>query len=66
MRRFHPLTSCARQEMPILAMYGRTYMGMERSSFLVGADGVVRKIWRKVKPETHAAEVMAAARSMPK
>ena len=48
------------------SMYGRTYMGMERSSFLVGADGVVRKIWRKVKPEAHAAEVMAAARSMPK
>ena len=43
------------------SMYGRTYMGMERSSFLVGADGVVRKVWRKVKPEAHAAEVMRAA-----
>jgi thioredoxin-dependent peroxiredoxin len=52
--------------MATVAMYGRTYMGMERSSFLVGADGVVRKIWRKMKPEAHAAEVMAAARSMPK
>jgi len=46
------------------SMYGKTYMGMERSSFLVGADGVVKKIWRKVKPEAHAAEVMAAAKAM--
>ncbi len=43
------------------SMYGKTYMGMERSSFLVGPDGVVKKIWRKVKPEAHAAEVMKAA-----
>jgi peroxiredoxin Q/BCP len=43
------------------SMYGRTYMGMERSSFLVGPDGVVRKVWRKVKPEAHATEVMKAA-----
>ena len=46
------------------SMYGRTYMGMERSSFLVGADGVVRKIWRKVKPEAHAAEVLQAAQAL--
>ena len=36
-------------------------MGMERSSFLVGADGKVARVWRKVKPEVHAAEVLKAA-----
>jgi thioredoxin-dependent peroxiredoxin len=46
------------------SMYGRTYMGMERSSFLIGPDGVVRKAWHKVKPEAHAAEVMKAANLM--
>ena len=44
------------------SMYGKTYMGMERSSFLVGADGRVAQVWRKVKPEAHAAEVLAAAK----
>ena len=43
------------------SMYGKKYMGMERSSFLVGADGKVAAIWRKVKPEAHAAQVMEAA-----
>jgi peroxiredoxin Q/BCP len=46
------------------SMYGKTYMGMERSSFLVGADGKVAKVWRKVKPEAHAAEVLAAAKAL--
>jgi len=46
------------------SMYGKTYMGMERSSFLVGADGAIRAIWRKVKPEAHAAQVMEAARAL--
>jgi thioredoxin-dependent peroxiredoxin len=46
------------------SMYGRTYMGMERSSFLVGADGRIVKVWRKVKPEAHAAEVIAAAKAL--
>ena len=46
------------------SMYGRTYMGMERSSFLVGADGRVVKVWRKVKPEEHAAAVLAAAKAL--
>jgi peroxiredoxin Q/BCP len=45
-------------------MYGKKYMGMERSSFLVGADGKIVKIWRKVKPEAHAAEVLAAAKTL--
>lgn len=46
------------------SMYGRTYMGMERSSFLVGADGKIVKIWRKVKPEAHAAQVIEAAAAL--
>lgn len=46
------------------SMYGKTYMGMERSSFLVGADGKVAKVWRKVKPEAHAAQVMEAAKGL--
>ena len=46
------------------SMYGKTYMGMERSSFLVGADGKVVQAWRKVKPEAHAAEVMKAAQEL--
>ncbi len=46
------------------SMYGKTYMGMERSSFLVGADGKVVKVWRKVKPEEHAAAVLQAAKGL--
>jgi len=45
-------------------MYGKTYMGMERSSFLVGADGKIARIWRKVKPEAHAAQVLEAAAAL--
>lgn len=41
-------------------LYGKKYMGVERSTFLVGADGVVEKAWRKVKAEGHAAEVQRA------
>lgn len=41
-------------------MYGRTYMGMERSSFLVDGKGIIRHVWRKVKPATHA-ELVAEA-----
>lgn len=42
------------------SMYGRTYMGVERSTFLVGPDGRVEREWRRVKPAGHAAEVLAA------
>ncbi|HSW31266.1 MAG TPA: thioredoxin-dependent thiol peroxidase [Longimicrobiales bacterium] len=42
------------------SMYGRTYMGIERSTFLIGEDGTVLEAWRKVKPEGHAALVAAA------
>jgi peroxiredoxin Q/BCP len=46
------------------SMYGRKYMGMERSTFLIGADGRVLKEWRKVKVPGHAAEVLEAAREL--
>ena len=42
------------------SMYGRKYMGIERSTFLIGTDGKIRKIFRKVKPAGHAAEVLEA------
>ncbi len=45
------------------SMYGRKYMGMERSTFLVGPDGKVLKVWRKVTVPGHADEVMQAARA---
>jgi peroxiredoxin Q/BCP len=45
------------------SMYGRKYMGMERSTFLVGGDGKVLKVWRKVSVTGHADDVMKAARA---
>ena len=42
------------------SMYGRQYMGVERSTFLVGAGGRIEREWRKVKVNGHAAEVLAA------
>jgi len=44
------------------SMYGRKYMGMERATFLIGADGRVLREWRKVKVPGHAQEVLDAAR----
>jgi peroxiredoxin Q/BCP len=46
------------------SMYGRKYMGMERSTFLIGADGRILKAWRKVKVPGHAEEVLDAARTV--
>jgi peroxiredoxin Q/BCP len=46
------------------SMYGRKYMGMERSTYLIGADGTVLRAWRKVKVAGHAAEVLDAVRSL--
>ena len=43
-------------------MYGRKYMGIERTTFLIGADGKIEKIFPKVKPEGHAAQVLEAVR----
>jgi len=39
---------------------GRKYLGTHRVTFLIGPDGVIKKIWAEVKPEQHAAEVLAA------
>lgn len=46
------------------SMYGRKYMGMERSTFLVDRHGRIAKAWRKVSVTGHAAEVMAAAQGL--
>jgi peroxiredoxin Q/BCP len=48
------------------SMYGRKYMGVERSTFLIDGKGRVAKIWRKVKVPGHAEEVLAAARELGK
>jgi peroxiredoxin Q/BCP len=44
------------------SMYGRKYMGIERATYLIGADGRVLRAWRKVKVPGHAEEVLKAAR----
>jgi peroxiredoxin Q/BCP len=46
------------------SMYGRKYMGMERATYLIGADGRVLKAWRKVKVPNHAQDVLQAAQSL--
>lgn len=45
-------------------MYGRTYMGIDRSTFLVGADGKIAQLWRKVKVAGHVDEVLEAAKAL--
>ena len=45
------------------SMYGRKYMGVERTTALIGPDGRIERIWRKVKVPGHAEEVLAAARA---
>lgn len=45
-------------------LYGRTYMGMERATFLIDGGGKIRQIWRKVKVPGHAEAVLAAAKSL--
>ena len=44
------------------SMYGRTFQGILRTTVLIGADGRIIKIWRNVKVDGHAEEVLAAAR----
>jgi peroxiredoxin Q/BCP len=46
------------------SMYGRFYMGVERSTFLIGPDGKIAEVWSKVKVPGHAAAVLAAARAL--
>ncbi len=45
-------------------MYGKTYMGMVRTTLLVGPDGTIAQIWPKVKVKGHADEVLEAARAL--
>ena len=46
------------------SMYGRKYMGMERATYLIGADGRVLRVWRKVKVPNHAQDVLVAVRDL--
>jgi peroxiredoxin Q/BCP len=46
------------------SMYGRKFLGIERSTFLIDAKGVVREQWRKVKVKGHAEAVLAAVTSL--
>lgn len=50
--------------MQMKSMYGRSFEGIERSTFVVDASGVVRAVWRKVKVAGHADEVLAAVRAV--
>lgn len=46
------------------SMYGKTYMGIERATFLIGPDGKIAQIWRKVKVPGHVEAVLEAARAL--
>jgi peroxiredoxin Q/BCP len=46
------------------SMYGRKYMGMDRSTFLIDGKGVIRGLWRKVKVPGHVEEVLAAVKEL--
>ncbi len=46
------------------SMYGKKYMGIERSTFLIDANGQIARVWRKVKVPGHAAEVLEAAKAL--
>ncbi|HYG28301.1 MAG TPA: peroxiredoxin [Caulobacteraceae bacterium] len=46
------------------SLYGRKYMGIDRSTFLIDREGMVRRVWRKVKVPGHVAEVLAAVKSL--
>jgi peroxiredoxin Q/BCP len=45
-------------------LYGRKYMGIERATFLIDADGTIRRAWRNVRVPGHAEEVLEAARAL--
>ncbi|MGF1501602.1 MAG: thioredoxin-dependent thiol peroxidase [Paracoccaceae bacterium] len=46
------------------SMYGKTYMGIERSTFLIGPDGTLRQEWRKVKVPGHVEKVLEAVKGL--
>lgn len=45
-------------------LYGRKYMGVERATFLIDAEGVTRRVWRNVRVKGHAAEVLEALKAL--
>jgi peroxiredoxin Q/BCP len=45
-------------------LYGRLFLGMHRTTYLVGPDGRIARVWRKVKVKGHAAEVLEAAKAL--
>jgi len=47
------------------SMYGRTYLGITRTTVLIGSDGRIARVWSKVKVPGHAEEVLAAAAALP-
>lgn len=47
------------------SMYGRKYLGIERTTYLIGADGRIARVWPKVSVKGHAEAVLEAARSLP-
>jgi peroxiredoxin Q/BCP len=46
------------------SMYGKTYMGVTRATFLIGPEGRLARVWPKVKVEGHAKDVLAAAKAL--
>lgn len=46
------------------SMYGKTYMGMERTTYLIDKTGIISKIWNKVKVKGHADEVLVSAKEL--
>lgn len=46
------------------SMYGRKYMGIDRSTFLVGKNGIIYKVWNKVKVKDHVDDVINACKEM--
>jgi peroxiredoxin Q/BCP len=46
------------------SMYGKSYMGMERSTFLIDKEGRIARVWRRVKVDGHAKQVIAAAAAL--
>jgi peroxiredoxin Q/BCP len=46
------------------SMYGKTYMGITRATYLIDKAGVIARIWPKVKVEGHAEEVLGAAKAL--
>ena len=53
-----------RQGLAGFSMYGKKYMGIDRSTFLVGKDGKIARIWRKVSVPGHVEEVLEAAKAV--